>query len=247
MNFPSPHFLLFSETGRTLDRGQWRFVLESLDGTDKLEAADTEPDMHGERLELLAVVRGLEAVPRPSKVTLVTPSRYVNRGLNYGLAEWRTNDWQWEHFGEMTPIKNRDLWQRVDRALEFHSVDCRLWRFEANDTATGLRGDPAGQLAGPHFLQSRRNTSQQKVELATSEAICKVPLETLRSTVVTSAKVNAVSRLKSSEPLRIPHHLGSQFRRRRIRLLRMVLEFWESFCLRWRQLGSRFFPPPWLE
>ncbi len=89
---------------------------------EQFEAADAEPDAQGERLELLAVVRGLEALEQPSRVTLVTPSKYVNRGLTYGLEEWRANDWQWEHFGEMVPVKNRDLWQRVDRALAYPPV-----------------------------------------------------------------------------------------------------------------------------
>jgi len=130
MSVPAPHFLLFSESNRKQPQGQWRFVLQSVDGSEVLEAVDDEPGLHPERLELLAVVRGLEALSQPSRVTLVTPSKYVNRGLAYGLAEWRTNGWQWEHFGEMAPVKNRDLWQRVDRALQFHDLECRTWRFD---------------------------------------------------------------------------------------------------------------------
>ncbi len=130
MNAAKPHFLLFSESNRKQARGQWRFVLQAVDGSDQFEAYDEEPNVGGERLELLAVVRGLEALPEPARVTLVTPSRYVNRGLAQGLPEWRHNDWTWEHFGEMVPVKNRDLWQRVDRALDFHQVQCRSWRFD---------------------------------------------------------------------------------------------------------------------
>ena len=130
MKVPKPHFLLFSESSRKQRQGQWRFVLQSIDGADQFEATDAEPAAQGERLELLAVVRGLEALPGPSQVTLITPSKYVNRGLSYGLTEWRSNGWQWEHFGEMVPVKNRDLWQRIDRALEFHQVQCRTWRFD---------------------------------------------------------------------------------------------------------------------
>ena len=143
MNIPTPHFLLFSESDRKHSQGQWRFVLQSLDGSKQFEAEDVEPEARGERLELLAVVRGLEALPGPSRVTLVTPSRYVNRGLSYGLEEWRANDWQWEHFGQMVPVKNRDLWQRIDRALQYHDLHCRTWRFdlpqtEAEDARTAL-------------------------------------------------------------------------------------------------------------
>ena len=130
MKVAAPHYLLFSESCRKSSQGQWRFVLQSIDGGDQLEAADAEPNAKGERLELLAVVRGLEALEQPSRVTLVTPSKYVNRGLTYGMEEWRANDWQWEHFGEMVPVKNRDLWQRVDRALVYHRLECRTWRFD---------------------------------------------------------------------------------------------------------------------
>ncbi len=86
--------------------------------------------MSPERLELLAVVRGLEALEQPSKVTLVTTSRVVRRGLRFGLELWRENQWHWERFGRMAPIKNADLWQRVDRALHIHDVSCRTLRFD---------------------------------------------------------------------------------------------------------------------
>ena len=136
MKVATPHYLLFSESSRKNQQGQWRFVLQSIDGAEQLEAADEEPDVQGERLELLAVVRGLEAIEQPSRVTLVTPSKYVNRGLNFGLEEWRTNGWEWEHYGEMVPVKNRDLWQRIDRALGFHQLECRTWRFDLPHAAS---------------------------------------------------------------------------------------------------------------
>jgi ribonuclease HI len=120
-----------SESGACGLRGRWRFVLESLDGAERFEAADEEPGAAGQRLDLLAVVRGLESLDQPSRVTLVTSSSYVSRGIRFGLAEWRENDWMWERFGKMTPVKDSDLWRRVDQALRFHQVECRTWRFEA--------------------------------------------------------------------------------------------------------------------
>lgn len=143
MRVATPHYLLFSESCRKSPRGQWRFVLQSIDGSEQLEAADAEPDAYGERLELLAVVRGLEALAQPSRVTLVTPSKYVNRGLAYGLEEWRSNGWQWEHYGAMVPVKNRDLWQRVDRALVYHQLECRTWRFDLPHLGSEPTSKPA--------------------------------------------------------------------------------------------------------
>jgi ribonuclease HI len=124
-----PHFLLFSQADVTRQAtGRWHFILESVDGETTIEASDEEPGLRKERLELLAVVRGLEALDQPSRVTLVTSSQRITRGFRSGLEEWRNCRWRWERDGRWVPIKNRDLWQRVDRALSFHRVECRTWQ-----------------------------------------------------------------------------------------------------------------------
>jgi len=131
MTSNSPHYLLFSEASR--DRCSlptWRFVLHSVESQSRFAATDSEPCDCSERLELLAVVRGLEALDGPARVTLVTKSRYVSRGIKRGLAQWRESNWRWERFGSLVPVRDHDLWQRVDRALEFHEVVCQAWQFE---------------------------------------------------------------------------------------------------------------------
>ena len=145
MNIPAPHFLLFSEARRKQRQGLWRFVLQAADGSATFEASDSEPHVGGERLELLAVIRGLEYLDQPSRVTLFTPSKYVSRGMAYGLDEWRRSGWTWECFGEMVPVKNRDLWQRLDRALGFHTIEFRVKRFDQPHTlgAADLITQPA--------------------------------------------------------------------------------------------------------
>ena len=138
---PLPEYTLFSQADVDNQPGRWRFVLRRTDGATPLVAEDIDPVARGERLELLAVVRGLEALDQPSHVTLLTPSVYVREGIRYGIEQWQQNDWQWESFGKMVPVKNADLWQRVQRALQFHRVDCRTWRL-----------DPAHMPpAAPHF------------------------------------------------------------------------------------------------
>src|SRR5688500_1447545 len=139
-----PHYLLFSSSNSTMGRTcRWQFVLESLDGTSRLVAADEEADAPSERGELLAVVRGLEALAQPSRVTLVTPSRYVSRGITRCLDDWRTAAWRWERFGRIEPIRDVDLWQRVDRAMSFHDVNCHAW------PASEAESDPALCVARP--------------------------------------------------------------------------------------------------
>lgn len=105
---------------------KWHFVLESLESEERLEAIDSELESSGDRLALLALVRGLEALEQPSRVTLITPSRYVSRGLRFGLTEWEENEYRWEHFGTWRPVRNADLWRRVQHALAFHDVLCRM-------------------------------------------------------------------------------------------------------------------------
>ena len=128
----APHYLLLSESQFLSEYpeagGQWRFVLRHIDGHDELDVSEIESDFGGDRLDLLPVVLGLEALDQPSRVTLITSSDYVTRGIRQGLAEWRENDWKWEKFGEMIPISNIDLWQRIDRALDYHEIRCRIWR-----------------------------------------------------------------------------------------------------------------------
>jgi ribonuclease HI len=140
MNDPTPHYLLVSETSRTEGCGRWRFVLRCAGGPTAIEAADVEPDIWGERLDLLTVVRALEALDQPSRVTLVGCTRYVEQGVSYGLTEWRNNDWRWERFGQMVPVRDVDLWQRMDQILQFHRVECRQRRFDAGHVS----------VAGPH-------------------------------------------------------------------------------------------------
>jgi ribonuclease HI len=136
MNGPLPHYLLFCDgnfpsvenaksVGFSKSSGRWKFVLEHLESGEKFEAFDKESGATPDRTALIAVLRGLEALEQPSRVTLVTTSRYVFRGLQYGLTEWRENDYSWEHFGAVQPIRNADIWRRIDRTLSFHKIQCR--------------------------------------------------------------------------------------------------------------------------
>jgi ribonuclease HI len=149
MNTSAPHYLLSSETNRSVGLGRWRFVLRAADGSVRFEAADVEPDVWGERLDLLTVVRALESLDQPSKVTLVGCTRYVEQGVQFGMSEWRDNGWRWEYFGQMAPVRDADLWQRMEHTLQFHKVDCGQRRFDAAEE----------MVAGPHWDMSQKAKS----------------------------------------------------------------------------------------
>jgi ribonuclease HI len=128
MQVTHPHFLLISEGAIEAGReARWTFVLQSVDAEEHFSATDSEHETRASRLELLAVVRGLEALDQPSRVTLLTRSRYVRRGIRRELNHWRDRRWRWERFGKLVPIRDHDLWQRVDRALQYHQVECCAW------------------------------------------------------------------------------------------------------------------------
>ena len=154
MSVRTPHFLLFSKTAQRDQQPAWAFEIRTAGGVSQLKVEDVEPDVVGERLELLAVVRGLEAIAQPSAVTLVTSSKYVSRGITNGLEEWRCSGWQWERHGEMVPVKNCDLWQRVDRAMQVHRVQLRRWRIDdAHDIAA------SHHVADSHVTRLASNSS----------------------------------------------------------------------------------------
>ena len=142
----TPHYLLNTEASRTEGFGRWRFVLRSADGLASFEATDVEPYIWGERLDLLTVVRALESLDRPSRVTLVGCTHYVEQGILYGLSEWRENGWRWEYFGQMAPVRDCDLWQRIDHVLQFHRVDCGQRRLDAGHNLP----------SGPHWDLTRK-------------------------------------------------------------------------------------------
>lgn len=154
----APHYLLLIETHcheeGSAKCGSWRFLLRQVDGTEVLEVTDLEPSLSGERLQLFAAIRGLEAIGQPSRVTLVTSSQYVMRGIRRDLNAWREMNWTWERFGELHPIKNRDLWRRLDHAIQFHHVQCRSWRLSA--------GEPEDRFISIRDVGLRTTTSVQQ-------------------------------------------------------------------------------------
>ena len=119
----------------------WSFAFENSQTGDFMEATDVERDWSGDRLTLLALVRGIESLDGRFRVEIVTASRYVFQGLCYGLENWRENQWRWESFGLLVSVKNCDLWQRVDRALKYHEIEsvrlCREATFETDALVNG--------------------------------------------------------------------------------------------------------------
>jgi len=78
-----------------------------------------ERDTTNNRMELMAAIRALEALNRPCTVDLYTDSRYVRDGITQWLENWKRRGWR---TANKKPVKNQDLWERLDQALGRHSV-----------------------------------------------------------------------------------------------------------------------------
>jgi len=102
--------------------GGWAFILRHPATGKEIEQSGGEPVSTNNRMELTAVVRGLEALKKPSRVELLTDSVYVGKGLMEWLPKWKANGWRRREGPKWVEIKNEDLWRRLDELISKHEV-----------------------------------------------------------------------------------------------------------------------------
>jgi len=98
--------------------GGWGVLLRWRD--HEKELCGGEAQTTNNRMELMAAIQGLESLTRPSRVRLVTDSTYVKDGITKWIHGWKRNGWK---TAAKKPVKNEDLWRRLDAALASHDVD----------------------------------------------------------------------------------------------------------------------------
>lgn len=98
--------------------GGWG-VLMRYNGVEK-ELSGGEEDTTNNRMEMTAVIMALEALKKPSKVKLTTDSQYVKDGLTKWIHGWVKKGWK---TADNKPVKNVDLWQRLQQAIKPHDVE----------------------------------------------------------------------------------------------------------------------------
>ncbi|WP_415881410.1 ribonuclease HI [Neptuniibacter sp. QD72_48] len=114
--------------------GGWGAVMRYGDAEKQLWGG--EQDTTNNRMELLAAIKALETLNRPCEVVLTTDSQYVRQGITEWIDGWKKRGWK---NSQKKPVKNADLWQRLDKATEPHSID---WRW-----VKGHSGHPENELA----------------------------------------------------------------------------------------------------
>ncbi|MGR3499079.1 MAG: ribonuclease HI [Limimaricola soesokkakensis] len=102
--------------------GGWGALLQAKDGdtvTKERELKGGEAMTTNNRMELMAAIAALEALGKPSKLTVVTDSAYVKGGITEWMAGWKRKGWR---TSTGKPVKNEDLWRRLDEAAARHDV-----------------------------------------------------------------------------------------------------------------------------
>ncbi len=115
--------------------GGWGVVLRSKNTEKELSGA--EKDTTNNRMEMMAVIAGLEALKRACLVTITTDSQYVMKGMTEWLPGWKARNWR---TASKQPVKNADLWQRLEKAVQPHQVEWQ-WVRGHNGHAENERAD----------------------------------------------------------------------------------------------------------
>ena len=130
--------------------GGWGALLRAR-GVEK-ELWGGEAQTTNNRMELTAVIRALEALKRPSRVRLYTDSQYVQKGISAWIRQWKRRGWR---TADRKPVKNEDLWRRLDELAALHDVEWHWVRGHAghaeNERADRLanKGIPGNAAGSP--------------------------------------------------------------------------------------------------
>ena len=115
-------------------KGGWGTLLRH-EGTER-ELYGYQAQTTNNQMELMAAIQGLETLKQPCQVTLTTDSKYVMQGITEWIHGWKRNGWK---TAAKKPVKNADLWQRLDEEVQRHSVE---WHW-----VKGHSGHPGNELA----------------------------------------------------------------------------------------------------
>ncbi len=127
--------------------GGWGALLVA--GKHRKEMFGGEPNTTNNRMELLAVIRALEALNKPCHVVLHTDSQYVQKGISEWIHGWKARGWK---TAAKEPVKNTDLWQELDAVSQKHEIDWRWVKGHAGHDGN----EAADQLANRGVESLRR-------------------------------------------------------------------------------------------
>jgi ribonuclease HI len=116
-----PHVHLFTDGACSGNPGPggWAYILKHPSTGATREASGAEGDTTNNRMELRAVIEGLAALKKPSRIDLTSDSQYVLKGLKEWLDNWKRKGWKTSN---KQPVKNQDLWEQLDELRARHEI-----------------------------------------------------------------------------------------------------------------------------
>ncbi len=102
--------------------GGWAYIIEHIPSGKVNENSGAVVETTNNRMELEAVVQGLLLLKRPCHVELFTDSVYVGKGMTQWMPKWKLQGWKRKEKNQMVPVKNEDLWVRLDKLTATHKV-----------------------------------------------------------------------------------------------------------------------------
>lgn len=142
-----PHVTVHTDGGCKPNPGPggWAAILSFKDHTKELKGG--EPDTTNNRMELTAAIAALEALKVPCSVDIFTDSQYLRSGITSWIKGWKRNGWR---TADKKPVRNVDLWERLDAALKPHQVSWHWVRGHAghamNERADVLAGEAIREM-----------------------------------------------------------------------------------------------------
>lgn len=134
--------------------GGWAALLRYGEREKMLSGAEAETTNN--RMELMAAIEALSALKRPSRVVLTTDSQYLRNGVRQWMASWKRNGWR---TAQKQPVKNRDLWERLDALCQQHRIDWH-WVRGHSGHPENERVDAEANRAIDRLLAERRAGSE---------------------------------------------------------------------------------------
>lgn len=121
--------------------GGWGAILRS--GRHEKEISGGEAATTNNRMEIMAAIRALQSLTKPSTVTIHTDSRYLLDGVTKWMKNWKANGWK---TADKKPVKNNDLWLALEEAITPHHVSWR-WVKGHSDHVENSRADELARAA----------------------------------------------------------------------------------------------------
>ncbi|MEW5964304.1 MAG: ribonuclease HI [Pseudomonadota bacterium] len=158
-----PHVIVYSDGACRGNPGPGGWGAVMMSGSHRKEINGGEADTTNNRMELMAAIMALEVLKRPSSVELHTDSAYLKNGITAWIYGWKRNGWR---TSDKKPVKNADLWQRLDAARQRHEIEWHWVKGHAGHPENE-RADELARAGLESFRKSGSRSSERKHEQET--------------------------------------------------------------------------------